>query len=423
MTVNHGAKVKCLFAYAIFGFIGHDSVWLMGACVSASNCFRWQHFFLLLSSLSSSSSFQWVCFSDAFCVTISLCISLNYVYHRVRHIHGCVWARAWASDGKKNETIELWHPYATATLAYIYCYSMNFNIGNEDDILIFWKTVENSTRNVVAIVVAIVAIVVFRCRKMQVSECLLNWFMRMSACARSRTRALGHSGTHVSVFQTKVFFLLCLSSQLPTLQIEDMLRRKNAVLVDALHHFVWFSICLHCFCVRFVFFSFCKLNDSKHSVHLMTWYCERKHKHNRVRGKKRLATHCSCVSRNFSFHRHRFIIILAIRYICVSFAHFLNCCCRHRCCFFFHFSLCVPFEKFYQIKWKLNAILMIYLLARSLFPLEHHRWYRIIVPNADKCIPTVVGWSNRPTHSNMIAHLQWKRKRNEEDAQCMKCEM
>lgn len=253
MTVNHGAKVKCLFAYAIFGFIGHDSVWLMGACVSASNCFRWQHFFLLLSSLSSSSSFQWVCFSDAFCVTISLCISLNYVYHRVRHIHGCVWARAWASDGKKNESIELWHPYATATLAYIYCYSMNFNIGNEDDILIFWKTVENSTRNVVAIVVAIVAIVVFRCRKMQVSECLLNWFMRMSACASSRTRALGHTCER---FPNESFFLLCLSSQLPTLQIEDMLRRKNAVLVDALHHFVWFSICLHCFCVRFVFIFF-----------------------------------------------------------------------------------------------------------------------------------------------------------------------
>lgn len=103
------------------------------------------------------------------------------------------------------------------------------------------------------------------------------------------------------------------------------------------------------------------------------------------------------VSWNFSFHYH-FTSILQFTF-CVSYSHISTSARAIEAA-----VAASLFPKLFGGKRQIKKF-DFYLLARLLFPLEHHRWYQTIDRNADKHIPTVAGGSYRLVHSNMITHL------------------
>lgn len=216
-------------------------------------------FLIFLCSIAVSIFFAFflvacifVCDDTVVCI-FKLCVPSNVQYL-------CVSACA-------SEKIELWH--SSAAVSYVYCCSMNFNIGKEDDILIFRKTVENSTRMLLMQLplVSRCVCVCFRYRKMQVSEWLLIWCIwRMSACAPTRicSRIFKHFPKRKS-FASHPNWLMCC---------------KLRICISFSFFLSFFSKCgsLQCTALlaafRFISSLFFQLNDFKHSVHLMTWYFE-----------------------------------------------------------------------------------------------------------------------------------------------------
>lgn len=183
-TVNHGAqKVKCLFTCDI-GFIGHDS----GSILFVYRIFRER-------KKSASDGIRM-----HFCVLV---FSLLFFYFFFRRCGAsprfrlylwimCHWeSRYRCSDGKWRRKKSMHTEQGTHPPWLLLHCSMNFNFG-DDDILIFWKTVENSTHTHKCwlLFFSSPSFVIGKCRLVNV--CDLVWRERFSETKVSRSHPIAN---------------------------------------------------------------------------------------------------------------------------------------------------------------------------------------------------------------------------------------